>query len=750
MFEASTAACRRNSARMPLAAIVATVVALASFVRPAAAEDCAAHRARMWRAESEKTRLELDKQRMRRELESGEFCSICKNSKSEIEASTGKPFSQHLEKVKGAAVPAPPELILRKEAEYDAKIESKRREIEQARRSFDECETRERDRLRAERLSEERRVAAEQRARARTREQAQRDEEERKRADAEAAEQERREAAARAQRDAEAERRAAQRRQQEEEEERQQRANDHRAAMEAQSMGFEELMARSNQLPLEALVARREELGRQRSRALDALQRTEFQSDRWYELREECDMLKEQYSDLSGYITGRRNWEIERREARERQIAAEESAARAAEESRVLAERKAALALQAAAEQAGVRVRSDRRGVGAGSAMDPSPSPTGESGSGNALLSRFIEPETGSVPGGAVQGGSGRAGSAQASSDTQRSAGSALARAFDDPPPQTEVTPRRALTALFAGLIRERYNRERDARLLGPTAVGPAGAARARAGALDYLQENVFAGSIPESVRMQGDAWRMLFLPRAVGDTMGAVHGHVAFAERWVFSRIDAEMQAGTSQGGDASGGGASGGGGVSRPSGSGATVSGRSDPSTRPSGDGKAAADADRSNGEGTRTSGTGGASSGSSSGLAARPGTGISAPASGRGSGSASGGNSGVSRSGSALAPRADSARMTQTKAIARWASQATSTDEHMLATLCLLDATEESSWIDAPRSILYLHAAAALDLGDPDACRRALALLERRSAHLSPSEDERRILEALRRTQ
>ncbi len=744
--------------------LLAAALAIAALVRPAAAEDCAAYRDRVWKLEGEKTQLELDKQKMRRELEAGEFCSICKNSKSEIESATGKPFSQHLEKVKGSSVAAPPELILRKEAAYDAKIESKRREIAQNRQSFNECETRERNRLHEERLANERRTASEQRERSRDQERTQREEEDRERSEAESAEQARREAAARTEREAQAEQEAQQRRQQEEAEERERRENDRRAAMEAESLDFEAFMAkaRSGELPLEALIARVIPLSQEVSRVAHERLHAEFQSDRWYELGEMCDMLKEQRDELGGIIRLQRINERERREEQLRQRAAEEASARAAEESRVEAERRTALALQSAAEQAGVRLQSGRNGSGAGSVLASGPSAKSDTRAENAVISLFIgsENEGGSGLSGltlaassegnslmsSLFGGEATVGGAGASPISVGAAvpNSALSRVFDDPPTQVEASPRSAFTAILAGLLRERYNREREARILGVSAVAPASAARARAGALDYVQEHVLASSIPESVRLEGDAWRMLFLPRAVGDTMGAANGHVAFAERWVFARVDAELPLESSQVA-----GSSKGGGISRTSGAGAATSASTQPMLAPAIAGQPSADTGLG-GPQAGTAGVSGVAGGSSTTSTSRVGSAGPRTGSRDALGSVSANASGESRSGSALTPRLSESRIAQARAMAQWASRASSDDEHLLATLSLLEATDESNWPEASRSMLYLHAAAALDLRDPEACRKALAALQRRNADQSPTEQERQILEALRRMQ
>lgn len=84
----------------------------------------------------------------------------------------------------------------------------------------------------------------------------------------------------------------------------------------------------------------------------------------------------------------------------------------------------------------------------------------------------------------------------------------------------------------------DRYTSERDARIAGDSARGVA-TGRALEDAFDRWQQ-ANPDRIPETVRAEGDAWRMLFARGASGDLAGHVKGHVEFAERWVFDRIDA------------------------------------------------------------------------------------------------------------------------------------------------------------------------------------------------------------------
>ncbi|MGC4043573.1 MAG: hypothetical protein QM758_07180 [Armatimonas sp.] len=69
------------------------------------------------------------KQKGLEELRQGYYCSKCNRPASEIEK-TGESFSQHLGRVKGTPVPAPPDVIRKKAEEYNAKIEQAQKSVD--------------------------------------------------------------------------------------------------------------------------------------------------------------------------------------------------------------------------------------------------------------------------------------------------------------------------------------------------------------------------------------------------------------------------------------------------------------------------------------------------------------------------------------------------------------------------------------------------------------------------------------------
>ena len=101
-------------------------------------------------AETETVALINEKAKVIDELKKGWFCSVCGNSKTEIE-SHGETFEGHLRDVNGKRVPAPPEKIAEKEREYDQKISNAQSKVNRLRADY----ARETDRLRQSRVIQE-------------------------------------------------------------------------------------------------------------------------------------------------------------------------------------------------------------------------------------------------------------------------------------------------------------------------------------------------------------------------------------------------------------------------------------------------------------------------------------------------------------------------------------------------------------------------------------------------------------------
>jgi hypothetical protein len=68
--------------------------------------------------------LEEEKELTRKELAAGQFCSVCKRSKSKIERQTKAPFPEHLTEVNGKAIPMTPKEIQKQMEAYDKEIAS--------------------------------------------------------------------------------------------------------------------------------------------------------------------------------------------------------------------------------------------------------------------------------------------------------------------------------------------------------------------------------------------------------------------------------------------------------------------------------------------------------------------------------------------------------------------------------------------------------------------------------------------------
>lgn len=92
------------------------------------------------KVESRLKQLESDETSLRRnraieidELQRGLYCSQCSRTKTRIYREERETFEQHLRRVKGDPVPAPPELQLRKRQEFESKIGPIRRELDSTR-----------------------------------------------------------------------------------------------------------------------------------------------------------------------------------------------------------------------------------------------------------------------------------------------------------------------------------------------------------------------------------------------------------------------------------------------------------------------------------------------------------------------------------------------------------------------------------------------------------------------------------------
>jgi DNA repair exonuclease SbcCD ATPase subunit len=64
------------------------------------------------------------------ELRKGYYCSECKRPKSQIERETGETFPYHLRRVKGVSLPATREMLDKKAEEYDNKISTLRKQLQ--------------------------------------------------------------------------------------------------------------------------------------------------------------------------------------------------------------------------------------------------------------------------------------------------------------------------------------------------------------------------------------------------------------------------------------------------------------------------------------------------------------------------------------------------------------------------------------------------------------------------------------------
>jgi hypothetical protein len=205
-----------------------------------------------------------------------------------------------------------------------------------------------------------------------------------------------------------------------------------------------------------------------------------------------------------------------------------------------------------------------------------------------------------------------------------------------------------------------RYSGERDGRLFGSDA-RTLGKGRAMEETMDRLQQR-YADRIPETVRVETDAWRMLFARGASGDLVGHAKGHVDFAQRWVFDRMDL--------------------------------------------------------------------ASPGTGSGTGAQP----SAP-------------SRPLLSTPTYSPTDDRESLREAQRAARAVSEAPDLQTRARHLHRVLDATDVlPTNTAARRDALYLRAAAAMDLGDPDTCRRVRFELRVYHADQEPTERERVLLRAL----
>ncbi len=119
-----------------------------------------------------------------------------------------------------------------------------------------------------------------------------------------------------------------------------------------------------------------------------------------------------------------------------------------------------------------------------------------------------------------------------------------LGRVLSQDPPAAAASQDELRDKSAGWLLRRLYNQERDTRLLGEDAARALGRGRILEAEADFVQNEVLKDSIPENVRMEGDAWRLLFARGASGDLVGHVNGHVDFADRWIFDRLDVSAPA--------------------------------------------------------------------------------------------------------------------------------------------------------------------------------------------------------------
>lgn len=82
--------------------------------------------------------------------------------------------------------------------------------------------------------------------------------------------------------------------------------------------------------------------------------------------------------------------------------------------------------------------------------------------------------------------------------------------------------------------VQDKYEEVRDTRLFGAPIAKALGRMRTLQTGVDWAVNNPLADDIPEDVRQNADIWRMLFLPHATGDFIGAAQGKLDFLDRWV------------------------------------------------------------------------------------------------------------------------------------------------------------------------------------------------------------------------
>ncbi len=74
-------------------------------------------------------RLYKEKERALSELHKGAYCSKCNRTASEIEQQEKTSFADHIQRVKGRVIPAPPDVCEKKAQEYDSKIADAKKDI---------------------------------------------------------------------------------------------------------------------------------------------------------------------------------------------------------------------------------------------------------------------------------------------------------------------------------------------------------------------------------------------------------------------------------------------------------------------------------------------------------------------------------------------------------------------------------------------------------------------------------------------
>ncbi len=139
-----------------IASLVVPLIVLLLCISPLHAAD---YSQRISEIDQKIAELEAQKSRALKELRKGLFCSECKRTASEIERTERVSFEQHLNNVKGDAIPASNDVINRKAREYDQRIEALQRErhqlLNQQRQQQEREEMTRRNQLEAQRQAAE-------------------------------------------------------------------------------------------------------------------------------------------------------------------------------------------------------------------------------------------------------------------------------------------------------------------------------------------------------------------------------------------------------------------------------------------------------------------------------------------------------------------------------------------------------------------------------------------------------------------